>query len=167
MSLEILLLKLLPYLPGANELSWSWKCCLWCHCFQFCANIDVTIINQLSQWPSLSRFHDNKDKNMNNDNGNKKCIYFSLGECYFTTTATISTTSKYSRWVGTIMLLVYFMFIFTTFVFLPHWGQNKMPAILQTTFSTSFCRIETTIFLLNFLLKCYWNFIPRVQLTIG
>ena len=43
-----------------------------------------------------------------------------------------------------------------------HWGQDKMAAIFQTTFSNGFLWMKMH----EFRLKFHWNMFPKVQLTI-
>ena len=45
---------------------------------------------------------------------------------------------------------------------LTHWGQDKMAAISQTTFSNAFSWMKTFKFQLQF----HWSLFPRVQMTI-
>ena len=46
---------------------------------------------------------------------------------------------------------------------LTYWGRDKMPDILQTTFSNAFSSMK----MLEPLLKFHWNLFPGVQLTIS
>ena len=43
-----------------------------------------------------------------------------------------------------------------------HWGQDKMAAIFQTTFSNAFSWMK----MFKFWLRFHWSLFPRVQLTI-
>ena len=45
---------------------------------------------------------------------------------------------------------------------LTHWGQDKMAAIFQTTFSNEFSWMK----MFKFRLRFHWSLFPRVQLTI-
>ena len=53
------------------------------------------------------------------------------------------------------------LFCFVFFV-LTHWGQYKMAAIFQTTFSNAFSSMK----MFKFRLQFHWSLFPRVQLTI-
>ena len=46
---------------------------------------------------------------------------------------------------------------------LTHWGQDKMAAVFQTTFSSAFSWMK----MYEFRLRFYWSLFPRVQLTIS
>ena len=48
------------------------------------------------------------------------------------------------------------------FYLLTHWGQEKMAAIFQTTFSNTFSSMK----MYKFRLRFHWSLFPRVQLTI-
>ena len=43
-----------------------------------------------------------------------------------------------------------------------HWGQDKMAAIFQTTFSNAFSRMK----MYKFWLRFHWSLFPRIQLII-
>ena len=44
-----------------------------------------------------------------------------------------------------------------------HWGQDKMAAISQTTFSSAFSKVK----LFDLRLKFHWSLFPRIQLTLS
>ena len=50
----------------------------------------------------------------------------------------------------------------SSLIVLTHWGQDKMAAIFQKTFSNAFSWMK----MYKFRLRFHWSFFPRVQITI-